>query len=108
MSAIELVSDGTELTLFKLGHPDTAPAFGGTNESGVHQLQGGTLTKGMGNDLAASAFLARQPLDAPIIAHGVNNSTALLPLTEGPAAQRAYIRQTLKWIEKSTGIRGIG
>jgi hypothetical protein len=63
VSAIELVSDGTELTLFKLGHPDAAPAFGSTNQGGVHQLQDGTLTEGMGNDLAASAFLAKQPLE---------------------------------------------
>jgi peptidoglycan/xylan/chitin deacetylase (PgdA/CDA1 family) len=45
---------------------------------------------------------------APVIAHGINNSTDLLPLKEGPAAQRAYIRQTIDRIEKSTGIRSIG
>jgi hypothetical protein len=45
---------------------------------------------------------------APAIVHEINNSTALLPLVEGPAAQRAYIRQTIDRIEKSTGIRTIG
>jgi peptidoglycan/xylan/chitin deacetylase (PgdA/CDA1 family) len=45
---------------------------------------------------------------APIIAHGINNSTALLPLTEGTTAQRAYVRETLDRIAKSTGIRSVG
>jgi allantoinase len=45
---------------------------------------------------------------APIIAHGLNNSTDLLPLSEGPAAQRAYIRKTLDIIQASTGVRSIG
>ena len=46
--------------------------------------------------------------DAPIIAHGLNNSTDLLPLSKGPEAQRAYIRQTIDMIETSTGVRSIG
>lgn len=46
--------------------------------------------------------------DAPIVAHGLNNSTDLLPLSEGPAAQRAYIRKTLDMIEASTGVRSTG
>jgi len=45
---------------------------------------------------------------APIVAHGLNNSTDLLPLDKGPDAQRAYIRQTLDMIEKSTGVRSRG
>lgn len=45
---------------------------------------------------------------APIIAHGINNSTDLLPLSEGAAAQRVYIRKTLDMIEASTGVRSIG
>lgn len=45
---------------------------------------------------------------APIVAHGLNNSTMLLPLAEGPAAQRAYIRRTLDLIEESTGVRATG
>ena len=45
---------------------------------------------------------------APIIAHGINNSSQLLPLGRGIAAQEAYIRRTLDLIEKSTGIRPRG
>jgi peptidoglycan/xylan/chitin deacetylase (PgdA/CDA1 family) len=45
---------------------------------------------------------------APIVAHGLNNSTDLLPLDKGPAAQRAYIRKTIDMIEKSTGKRSVG
>lgn len=46
--------------------------------------------------------------DAPIVAHGLNNSTDLLPLSGGPDAQRAYIRKTLDLIEASTGVRSSG
>ncbi len=46
--------------------------------------------------------------EAPIVAHGLNNSTDLLPLSEGPAAQRAYIRKTLDMIEAATGVRSTG
>jgi allantoinase len=46
--------------------------------------------------------------EAPIVAHGLNNSTDLLPLSEGPAAQRAYIRKTLDMIQASTGVRSTG
>jgi allantoinase len=42
--------------------------------------------------------------NAPLIAHGVNNSTQLLPLGRGLDAQAAYIRQTLDMIEKDTGV----
>jgi peptidoglycan/xylan/chitin deacetylase (PgdA/CDA1 family) len=45
---------------------------------------------------------------APIIAHGINNSTQLLPLGRGLDAQEAYIRQTLDMIEKDTGVRSSG
>lgn len=45
---------------------------------------------------------------APILGHGMNNSTQLLPLSEGLAAQRAYIRRTLDMIERDTGERPIG
>lgn len=56
---------------------------------------------------AWAAFRASVP-DAPIVAHGMNNSTQLLPLGEGLAAQRAYVRRTLELIEKSTGVRAHG
>ena len=45
---------------------------------------------------------------APIIAHGINNSSQLLPLGHGIAAQEGYIQRTLDLIEKSTGIRPRG
>lgn len=45
---------------------------------------------------------------APIVAHGLNNSTDLLPLEKGPEAQRAYIRRTLEMIQTSTGVRSTG
>jgi allantoinase len=45
---------------------------------------------------------------APIVAHGMNNSTQLLPLQEGMAAQQAYIARTLDLLEKDTGKRPRG
>lgn len=53
-------------------------------------------------DLRASVPLA------PILAHGLNNSTEMLPLDKGPDAQRAYIRETIDRIEKGTGVRSTG
>jgi allantoinase len=45
---------------------------------------------------------------APIIAHGINNSTELLPLGRGLDAQEAYIQRTLSLIEKGTGVKSRG
>ena len=45
---------------------------------------------------------------APILGHGMNNSTQLLPLTQGIAAQAAYIKRTLDMIQRDTGERPIG
>ena len=45
---------------------------------------------------------------APILGHGMNNSTQQLPLSEGLAGQRAYIKRTLDMIEQDTGVRPIG
>src|SRR5262249_11521188 len=45
---------------------------------------------------------------APIIAHGMNNSTDTLPLDSGLAAQETYIKQTLEMIEAQTGVRSKG
>jgi peptidoglycan/xylan/chitin deacetylase (PgdA/CDA1 family) len=45
---------------------------------------------------------------APIIAHGINNSTDMLPLGRGLDEQEAYINRTLKLIEKETGVRSRG
>jgi allantoinase len=45
---------------------------------------------------------------APIVAHGINNSTDQLPLDKGVEAQMAYVRRTLDLIEKGTGLRPTG
>jgi allantoinase len=52
-------------------------------------------------------FRAAQP-NAPIIAHGMNNTSRMLPLGRGLAEQKAYIRQTLDLIAATTGIRTTG
>jgi peptidoglycan/xylan/chitin deacetylase (PgdA/CDA1 family) len=52
-------------------------------------------------------FRASQP-NAPIIAHGMNNTNRMLPLGRGLAAQKAYIRETLDLIAGATGIRPTG
>src|SRR5207248_1115125 len=50
---VDLLSDCPELTLLELGDPDPAPAFGGANERGIHQLQYSTLAKGVRDDFGA-------------------------------------------------------
>jgi allantoinase len=50
---------------------------------------------------------ASQP-NAPIIAHGMNNTSRMLPLGRGLAAQKAYIRETLDLIAGATGVRPTG
>jgi allantoinase len=52
-------------------------------------------------------FRAAQP-NAPIVAHGMNNSNHTLPLGRGLAAQKAYIRRTLDLITSQTGVRAAG
>ena len=52
-------------------------------------------------------FRAAQP-NAPIIAHGMNNTSHMLPLGRGLAEQKAYIRQTLDMIVGTTGVRSTG
>jgi allantoinase len=52
-------------------------------------------------------FRAAQP-NAPIVAHGMNNTSRMLPLGRGLAEQKTYIRQTLDLIASSTGIRPKG
>src|SRR5215470_753105 len=42
-------------------------------------------------------FRALQP-NAPVVAHGMNNTNNMLPLGRGLTAQRAYVRQTLDLI----------
>ena len=46
--------------------------------------------------------------NAPIVAHGMNNSNQLLPLGGGLDEQKAYIRKTIDLIEKETGVRARG
>ena len=46
--------------------------------------------------------------NAPIIAHGMNNSTDMLPLKGSQNEQKIYIQRTLDLIEKETGVRSHG
>src|SRR6266700_6122179 len=52
-------------------------------------------------------FRATQP-NAPIIAHGMNNTNHMLPLGRGLTAQKAYIRRTLELIAGATGVKPTG
>jgi allantoinase len=52
-------------------------------------------------------FRATQP-NAPIIAHGMNNSSHMLPLGRGLTEQKAYIRGTLDLIAVATGVKSTG
>ena len=52
-------------------------------------------------------FRAVQP-KAPIIAHGMSNTSHMLPLGRGLSEQKAYIHQTLDMIEGATGVRPAG
>jgi allantoinase len=52
-------------------------------------------------------FRATQP-NAPIVAHGMNNSSHMLPLGRGLAEQKAYIRRTLELIAGTTGVKPTG
>src|SRR3954453_3371258 len=61
--SVDLLLDCPELTLLKLGEPDPAPAFGGANERGIHQLQDRTLAKGMRDDFGAPTLLTKQPFE---------------------------------------------
>lgn len=52
-------------------------------------------------------FRAAQPA-APIIAHGMNNTSHMLPLGRGLSEQQAYVRRTLDEIAATTGVRPTG
>ena len=52
-------------------------------------------------------FRAAQP-NAPIVAHGMNNTNHILPLGRGLPEQKAYIRLTLDTIVDATGVRPVG
>jgi len=60
---VDFLADCLQLALLELGDPDPAPALSRANERGVHQLQDGTLAKGMRDHLGAPPFLAEQPLE---------------------------------------------
>lgn len=45
---------------------------------------------------------------APIIAHGMNNSTDQLPLDRSVKEQEGYVRRTLDLIEQETGVKSHG
>ncbi len=52
-------------------------------------------------------FRTIQP-NAPIIAHGMNNTSRMLPLMGGLDEQKAYIRETLNLIASTTGMKPAG
>jgi allantoinase len=52
-------------------------------------------------------FRASQP-NAPIVAHGMNNTSRQLPLGRGLAEQKAYVRQSLDLIASTTGVKPVG
>jgi peptidoglycan/xylan/chitin deacetylase (PgdA/CDA1 family) len=52
-------------------------------------------------------FRAEQP-DAPIVAHGMNNTSHMLPLSRGVDEHKAYIRDTLNLIAATTGVKSTG
>lgn len=45
---------------------------------------------------------------APIVAHGIDNTSDMLPLGRGLSAQKAYVRRTLDLIADTTGVRPAG
>src|SRR6202051_3158403 len=59
------------------------------------------------NVSAWKEFRAAQP-NAPIIAHGMNNTSQMLPLGRGLTEQKAYIRRTLDLIADTTGVKSTG
>jgi peptidoglycan/xylan/chitin deacetylase (PgdA/CDA1 family) len=52
-------------------------------------------------------FRAVQP-DAPIVAHGMNNTSHMLPLSRGLDEQKVYIRDTLNLIAATAGVKSTG
>ena len=50
---------------------------------------------------------ASQP-NAPIVAHGMNNTSQGLPLGRGIAEQKAYVRRTLDLIAGTAGVKPVG
>src|SRR6516164_1342770 len=52
-------------------------------------------------------FRSVQP-NAPIVAHGLNNTSHMLPLGRGLDEQKSYIRDTLELIASATGTKSTG
>ena len=60
-----------------------------------------------GNASVWKELCAIQP-NAPVVAHGMNNTSRQLPLGRGLAEQKVYIRRTLDLIAGATGMRPTG
>jgi allantoinase len=61
-----------------------------------------------GNHAAVWKELRAAQPNAPIVAHGMNNTSRQLPLGRGIAEQKAYVRRTLDMIAGATGVRPTG
>src|SRR6266513_2755239 len=59
---VDVLADRPELTLLELADADAAPAFGGADQRGIHQLQDGAFAEGMRDDFGAPPLLAKQAL----------------------------------------------
>ena len=53
-------SDSSDLTVFELGDLDRAVALGGSDPRTEHQLQDGSLSERVQNDLEMTAFLYKE------------------------------------------------
>lgn len=62
MSAIKL-ANSDQLAAFKFGHAQAAPALGGADQCGIHQLEHRALAESVWDDLGAPPFLTEQPLE---------------------------------------------
>jgi allantoinase len=60
-----------------------------------------------GNASVWKELRAIQP-NAPVVAHGMNNTSRQLPLGRGLAEQKVYIRRTLDLVAGATGMRPTG
>jgi hypothetical protein len=57
MPVIEFLAKGPQLAVLELADLDRAPAIGGPDNSGVHQLQDRPFAEGVRNDLGPAAML---------------------------------------------------
>jgi hypothetical protein len=63
VSAVEFVADRLKLPLLELGHLEAAPTLGGADECSVHELEDGSLAKGMRDHLGPPPLFAEQSLE---------------------------------------------